>query len=115
MGVTKKREIPSLMKKGSRTPEEIRAAVRRVMKDRDTDAWTTLNVNLSLPDDFGCEELAPQCSPSISMPGGEAIGARYEVFQRELPSLCSNMGLSRDELTFADYTWLVKVWQDENP
>lgn len=54
-------------------------------------------------------------SPSISMPGGEAIGARYDVFRRELPSLCRKLSLSTDELTFVDYTWLVKVWLDENP
>jgi hypothetical protein len=54
-------------------------------------------------------------SPSISMPGGEAVGARYDVFRKELPSLCRNLRLSTEELTFVDYTWLVKGWLDENP
>ncbi len=54
-------------------------------------------------------------SPSISMPGGEAIGARYDVFRKELPSLCHKLRLSTEELTFVDYNWLVKGWLDENP
>jgi hypothetical protein len=54
-------------------------------------------------------------SPSIGMPGGEAIGARYDVFRRELPSLCRNLRLQTDELTFVDYTWLVTGWLNENP
>jgi hypothetical protein len=35
-----KRTIPPPLKQGSRTPEEIREAVRKVMAERDAAAWT---------------------------------------------------------------------------
>ncbi|MEA2605004.1 MAG: hypothetical protein QOF89_5996 [Acidobacteriota bacterium] len=54
-------------------------------------------------------------SPSISMLGGEAICSRYNVFRKELPSLCQDLRLSPQELTFIDYTWLVTGWLRQNP
>ncbi len=53
--------------------------------------------------------------PSTNMPGGALIGNRYDVFRDELPSLCSTLRLSVDELTFTDYTWVVSVWLERNP
>lgn len=53
--------------------------------------------------------------PSISLPGGEAIGDRYEFFRRELPSLCRSVRISPDKFTFADYIWLLTTWLDQNP
>jgi hypothetical protein len=53
--------------------------------------------------------------PAISVPGGEAIGARYDLFRKELPSLCQTLQVSTDEWTFIDYTWIVKGWLDQNP
>ena len=53
--------------------------------------------------------------PSISTPGGEAIGARYDLFRKELPSLCQALQVSMNEWTFIDYTWIVKGWLDQNP
>lgn len=54
-------------------------------------------------------------SPLITMTGGEEIANRYSAFRLELPSLCRNLRLSTDELTFIDYIWLVKGWLDPNP
>lgn len=54
-------------------------------------------------------------SPSISLPGGEAICARYELFRKEFPSLCQALQLSTDELTFIDFTWIVTEWLNQNP
>jgi len=53
--------------------------------------------------------------PSISLPGGEAIGDHYGFFRRELPSLCRSVRISPDSFTFADYIWLVTTWLDQNP
>lgn len=53
--------------------------------------------------------------PSANMPGGTLIGNRYDVFREELPSLCSALRLSADELTFIDYEWVVSVWVKRNP
>jgi hypothetical protein len=54
-------------------------------------------------------------SPSTSLPGGEAISARYDLFRKEFPSLCQTLQLSTDELTFIDFTWIVTEWLDQNP
>lgn len=54
-------------------------------------------------------------SPTTSMPGGEAISNRYDVFRKELPSLCHKLRLSPKELTFIDYTWVVTEWLGQNP
>lgn len=54
-------------------------------------------------------------SPATSMPGGDAIGNRYDVFRKELPSLCSKLHISPPELTFIDYTWFVTEWLGQNP
>jgi len=54
-------------------------------------------------------------SPSVAIPGGEAIGDRYHEFRSKLPSLCRTLKLSTLELTFTDYRWLITVWLDQNP
>ena len=54
-------------------------------------------------------------SPKTGMLGGEAIGTRYDIFCKELPSLCQDLRLSPQELTFVDYTWLVAGWLRQNP
>jgi hypothetical protein len=53
--------------------------------------------------------------PSIGMPGGETIGNRYDIFRKELSSLCHDLHLSTEELTFVDYTWLIDRWLRKNP
>ncbi|HEX9941311.1 MAG TPA: hypothetical protein VGG03_04790 [Thermoanaerobaculia bacterium] len=52
-------------------------------------------------------------SPSISMPGGEALVSRYEAFRKKLPAMCKKLSLSERELTFIDYTWLISEWHKE--
>ncbi|HEY3570175.1 MAG TPA: hypothetical protein VGP73_19740 [Thermoanaerobaculia bacterium] len=54
-------------------------------------------------------------SPSLNLPGGEAIWERYLEFRSALPSLCRTLKLSPNELTFADYLWLITTWLDQNP
>ena len=52
---------------------------------------------------------------SLRIPGGESIADRYGFFRKELPTLCLDLQLSPDELTFIDYLWIVKTWLDQNP
>jgi len=56
-------------------------------------------------------------SPSINIPGGEAIWSRYQAFRAKLPKLCAepSLQLSEHELTFIDYTWLISKWQKLAP
>jgi hypothetical protein len=54
-------------------------------------------------------------SPSSSLPGGEAISTRYELFRKEFPSMCQALQLSTDEPTFIDFTWIVTEWLNQNP
>jgi hypothetical protein len=50
-------------------------------------------------------------SPATTLPGGEAITNRYEVFRKELPKMCEKLQMSENELTFVDYAWLISEWQ----
>ena len=54
-------------------------------------------------------------SPMISLPAGDFIANRYEAFRTEIPSLCQDLSLLADQLTFLDYTWLVSIWIERNP
>jgi hypothetical protein len=51
---------------------------------------------------------------SDSIPSGSVIWNRYEVFVRELPSLCKELKLHHKELIFNDYVWLVSKWLEKN-
>lgn len=53
--------------------------------------------------------------PGRSIPGGDRVGRRYDEFSSEPPKLCVRLGLSATEVTFTDYTHLVKDWMGENP
>jgi hypothetical protein len=53
--------------------------------------------------------------PRVSIPGGKAIAGRYDSFCRDLPEMCVNLDLSRDDLTYVDYTWCVSEWLRVNP
>lgn len=50
-----------------------------------------------------------------TIPSGVVIVERYARFQRELPSLCSELRLVRDDLTFRDYTTVTVGWLRDNP
>ncbi len=39
---------------------------------------------------------------------------RYDLFQRELPLLCEELRLDRDDLIFNDYTTVVAEWLKVN-
>lgn len=49
-------------------------------------------------------------SHRADIPSGSVIGQRYERFRSRLPTLCDDLELAEDELTFRDYTWLVSMW-----
>jgi hypothetical protein len=51
-------------------------------------------------------------SQRADIPGGKVIGERYERFRERLPTLCRDLDLTEDELTFSDYIWLVSFWLD---
>jgi hypothetical protein len=50
----------------------------------------------------------------INMPGGEDIWKHYEEFNAELPGICENLKITKEELTssayFADYIYAIKTW-----
>ena len=52
-------------------------------------------------------------SRRTTIPGGREICRRYGTFRSELPSLCSDIKIEEDELTFNDYTNIVSVWLRE--
>jgi hypothetical protein len=45
-----------------------------------------------------------------TIPGGAQIIRRYEMFHRELPKLCVELNLDRDDLTFNDFCSVVSNW-----
>ena len=47
---------------------------------------------------------------SVRIPGGGAIGRRYELFRTELPDMCERLQLRVDELTFNNYVVQVEEW-----
>ena len=53
-------------------------------------------------------------STTIVIPGGSAMVDRFRLFQSELPLLCRELRLDRDELVFNDYTTLIAEWLKEN-
>lgn len=48
--------------------------------------------------------------PGRMVPSGTVIFGRYQRFRRQLPVWCRRHKLTRDELGFNDYTWLVWRW-----
>lgn len=53
--------------------------------------------------------------PNVQMPGGKAIFERYERFRSQLRLQAAAVHLDSSELTFGDYTRLVKGWLTKNP
>ena len=49
-----------------------------------------------------------------TIPGGNYVSTRYRTFLRNLPALCARLRRTSDELTFGDFTQLIKVWLEEN-
>jgi hypothetical protein len=51
---------------------------------------------------------------AVSVPGGSAMVERFCLFQQDLPLLCRELRLERNELIFNDYTTLIAEWLKEN-
>jgi hypothetical protein len=49
-------------------------------------------------------------SHRLDLPGGKAIGERYDLFLAQRLALCRVLRLSEDELTFNDTTWIISEW-----
>lgn len=47
-------------------------------------------------------------------PGGNYVYHRYRSFRRDLPALCLRLRRDIDELTFGDFTQVIKIWLEEN-
>jgi hypothetical protein len=54
--------------------------------------------------------LSSDPSRRTRVPGGHAIATRYEIFLRDLPTICASSNLRRDELTFTDYVMQIEEW-----
>lgn len=54
--------------------------------------------------------LATQREEGTILLGGDRLVERYERFRRELPSLCREMHLHKDKLTFRDLTGMIVSW-----
>ncbi|HBL31022.1 MAG TPA: hypothetical protein DD490_29695 [Acidobacteria bacterium] len=52
-------------------------------------------------------------SAGSSIPGGAYIYKRYRLFRESLPRLSRVMKLSHRQLTFPDYSTIVRVWLEE--
>jgi hypothetical protein len=50
----------------------------------------------------------------VVIPSGSRMVKRYELFQSELPLLCEELRLDRDDLIFNDFTTLVAEWLKVN-
>lgn len=57
-------------------------------------------------------ELDPRV---VIIPSGENIYERYLAFQGALPSLCAKLSWNVKKLPFADFSWSVALWIEENP
>lgn len=49
----------------------------------------------------------------ISMPSGAVIYREYKKFRRHLPKICRLSNLDMNEITFADYSYIVAKWCEE--
>ena len=48
--------------------------------------------------------------PRRPLPSSILIAARYAQFRQDLPELCRKLRLDPGELTFNDYTWVIRQW-----
>jgi hypothetical protein len=53
-------------------------------------------------------------SPSKTLPGGIEIFRRFQQFEQELPALCRELKLEKQELTFNDSASLISDWLRDN-
>ena len=53
-------------------------------------------------------------SRRTDIPGGRTIFERYTAFQKALTKICRRMGIPRRELTFVDFSAIVRSWLKVN-
>lgn len=53
-------------------------------------------------------------SKSNRMPGGLYMYRRYRIYQKELPKISKNLKQDVRELTFMDFTNIIRIWLEEN-
>jgi len=53
-------------------------------------------------------------SENPHLPGGLYIYKRYQLFQRELPLFCRDRKLDISELTFGDFTHILRIYLEED-
>src|SRR5712691_7530213 len=53
-------------------------------------------------------------STAIILPGGMEIYRRFQLFEQDLPALCAQLKLQRDELTFNDSASIISYWLRDN-
>jgi hypothetical protein len=51
---------------------------------------------------------------SSVLPGGIEIYRRFQLFEQDLPALCGELRLQRDELTFIDAASIISDWLRDN-
>jgi hypothetical protein len=49
------------------------------------------------------------------LPGGAEIYRRFQLFEQELPTLCRELKVQREELTFNDTATIIDRWLHDNP
>lgn len=49
-----------------------------------------------------------------TIPGGKEIARRYDRFQKDLPAICENARLEKDEITYNDFSVFASDWLREN-
>jgi hypothetical protein len=52
---------------------------------------------------------------TVMIPSGQRIFERYELFLRDLPTLCERAQLDRNDLIYNDFTALAVGWLNANP
>jgi len=52
--------------------------------------------------------------PQRHLPSSTVIVGRYRKFRHDLPGLCCKLRLDPGELTFNDYTWVIRRWLEDN-
>jgi hypothetical protein len=48
------------------------------------------------------------------LPSGRLIGERYEAFLRDMPTMCEEMQLDHDDLSYRDLTEVIFTWLERN-
>ena len=54
-------------------------------------------------------------APLKVIPGHKIIVEKYEEFRKDLPSLCSKLGLDDSDLGYSDFESIASSWLKENP